>query len=152
MLRLWRRRWFLDVIIGLPLAFAIRQLFPDSAIRRNDATGLYTGVIQASAALAALAITAVAIVLALTQGPRLRALLRYHAAAVRVAMLWTVVANLSAVAIGIVGLSSDTTTDPVAMLRVLAVGIQFAALLAMLRLVWFFVSLLELNEVDQEAV
>ena len=96
-----------------------------------------------------LAITPIAIVLALTPGPRLRSLLRFQIKPVRGAMSWAVVSNLLAVAIGIVDLIIDSKDHADQPARWIMATFEFAALLAMVRLVWFFVSLLILDEVDQ---
>ncbi len=104
----------------------------------------------ASAALGTLAITPIAIVLALTPGRRLRSLLEHHVKMVRRAMAWTVLSNLAAVASGMGGLLLDSNDHPVALLRVSTVGLEAAALMAMARLVWLLVALLAVDEVDKD--
>jgi hypothetical protein len=145
----WRRRAGLDVPLGALLTALTDWLAPHSIFRSGDASALASGVIVASAALGALAITPVAIVLALTPGPRLRALMRSQVTKVRNAMSWAVVANLLAVAIGIADLVTDSSEHPEAVVRFALVTLEFAALLSMARLVWFFVSLLAIDEVDR---
>jgi outer membrane protease len=115
----------------------------------GDPSTLYLAVVTASAALGILALTPIAIVLALTPGPRLKALLDNKMDVVRQAMAWTVVANLLAVAIGIVGIASDEVMHAHLWMRVVATGAEFVSLMAMARLVWFFVALLRLSHVDQ---
>ncbi len=75
-------------------------------------------------------------------------MLRHQVGLVRRAMFWTVLTNLVAVALGTIGLASDSVTATLPSLRFLTVASELTALLAMLRLVWFFVALLSLHEVD----
>jgi hypothetical protein len=75
--------------------------------------------------------------------------MRSQVTKVRNAMSWAVVANLLAVAIGIADLVTDSSEHPEAVVRFALVTLEFAALLSMARLVWFFVSLLAIDEVDR---
>jgi len=145
----WRRHWWADVILGVVAATALRTA-PHTIIRVGDAGAVYAAVVAASAALGTLAITPIAIVLALTPGRRLRALLEHHVRSIRNAMAWTVLSNLAAVALGICGLVVDSAAHVVTPLRIGALALEAAALLAMARLVWFFVALLAVNEVDHD--
>ena len=148
----WRRHDQVDVGLGLVADAAIWLTTPHSVLRRGDASGLAGGVIVASAALAAMTLTPIAIVLALSPGPRLQALLRYHRATVRRSMAWAVMLNLTATGVGVLDLSVDSGTYPVLPLRWVVVSAEVAALFAMARLMWFFLSLLLLDEVDKTNV
>lgn len=138
-------------MIGCLGAGALRLLAPDGVISEGDATALFGAVVAASSALGTLAITPIAIVLALTPGPRLKALLSQHLTIVRVAMGWTVLCNLLAVAVGVIGLAADNGKNGDDAVRFLVVALEFASLLAMCRLVWFFLALLRLDDVDRSA-
>ncbi len=150
MVAFWRRHWWVDLLLGIASAVALRQASSFGLLRTGEANELYVAIASTSAALGTLAITPIAIVLALTPGPRLRALLAHHVAIVRRAMSWTVFANLLAVATSLVGLAVDVEGHPVLWLRASALSFEGAALLAMARLVWFFVAMLVVDEVDKD--
>lgn len=147
----WRRQWWLDLFLGLGAATLLYRAVDGGALQGGDAVALYGAVVGASAALGTLALTPVAIVLALTPGPRLHALMAHHLATVRRAMTWTVMASLAALALGVVGLAVDSATAQHGGLRLAAVSAQFASILAMARLVWFFLALLTVEELDRES-
>jgi hypothetical protein len=147
----WRRHPALDLPMGLGFAALTDWLAPHSIFGTGDTSALASGVIVASAALGALAVTPIAIVLALTPGPRLRALMGYQLAKVRSAMSWAVIANLLAVVGGVLDLITDSSASPEPPLRWAIVSLEFAALLSMVRLVWFFVSLMVVDEADRSS-
>jgi hypothetical protein len=151
MLGFWRRHWWADVLLGLAAVLMLWHFLDRGLLHGGDAGSLFVVVSTASAALGTLAITPIAIVLALTPGPRLRALLDHQVAVVRRAMVWTVFANLLTVAIGVVGISTDDRVHVEVPVRVLALTFEASSLLAMARLVWFFAALLRLDDVDKAA-
>jgi hypothetical protein len=141
----------MDIIVGLACSALIWVAWTDSILQVGDPTSMYLAIVTASAALGTLAITPIAIVLALTPGPRLKALLAHHIALVRTAMAWTVLSNLCAVAVALTGLVIDSETDALSWLRATAFALELAALCAMGRLVWFFTALLTVDELDRTA-
>lgn len=145
----WRRLTVLDLPLGGIACGILGLTFPHTIFSHGDATALASGVIVASAALGALAITPIAIVLALTPGPRLQALMKSHLGRVRQSMSWAVVVNLLSLTMGIIDLVVDSASHPETVIRWLVVGAEFASLLAMARLVWFFVSLLSVDSTDR---
>lgn len=68
---------------------------------------------------------------------------------VRAAMSWAVVVNLLAVSGGVIDLVTDSSDHPEELVRWTLVTLEFAALLSMARLVWFFVSLLVVDDTDK---
>lgn len=120
-------------------------------LHQGDASTLAGGAITASVALAAMTLTPMAIVLALSPGPRLQSLLRFHRQTVRRSMGWAVALNLVATCAGLLDLIVDTNKDPILWVRWAMVSGEVAALLATARLMWFFLSLLLIDEVDKTA-
>jgi len=146
----WRRNWWCDLLIGAAGSVVVWWAGgPGDVLHKGDPSSLYLAVVTASAALGILALTPIAIVLALTPGPRLKALLDNQMDLLRRAMTWTVMANLLAIAIGVLGLALDGTDQGRGWLRIAALGAEFVSLLSMARLVWFFAALLRLSHVDQ---
>jgi hypothetical protein len=150
--KFWRKYWWCDVVLGGSAGFLTWRLGGRGVLHVGDPSTLYLVVVTASVGLGILALTPIAIVLALAPGPRLRALLDNQMDIVRRAMTWTVMANLLAIAIAVLGVATDEKVHSVLWLRVVATGGEFVSLLAMARLVWFFVALLRLSHVDETVV
>ena len=140
MTKFWRQHLWMDLVVGLLAALIAFVVTDHGTLHTGDATNLYIAVVSASAALGAFAVTPIAIVLALTPGPRLKALLNHQMDQMRRAMGWTVAINLIAIAVGLIGIAIDSADHAYGPLRFLALAIELAALLAVSRLVWFFVT------------
>jgi hypothetical protein len=148
MIGIWRRRLWLDLVLGAIISGVAELVSPKGLLHSGDPGSLYIAAVTSSAAFGAFAVTPIAIVLALAPGPRLKALLNTQMDAVRRAMAWAVILNVVAVGIGVFGIAVDSNQDPEAWLRYISFALELAGLLAVARLVWFFVSLLHLQRID----
>ncbi len=146
----WRKHWWFDILLGATGALLLDLAFRNTLLTGNVSI-FFLAVVTASAALGALAITPIAIILALTPGPRLKSLMKHHVDMIRHAMSWTVFANLFTVLIGILGISTNSSSITQHPIGVAALIAEFSALLAMGRLVWFFVALLRVNGADRSS-
>jgi hypothetical protein len=144
-----RRQKLIDAAATIALVGALCLAAPDdSVLFAGDATTLYGTVTGAGSAIAALALTPIAIVLGLSSGERLRALLRQHNGELRTTSTRAVAANLFAAALGVIGLVIDNSTTTLWWLRLLAVTVLLFGFLAVLRLARAFASVLEVHAKD----
>lgn len=152
----WSAHVWVDLVAGgvVASAYWIWRLADGEAIVVLDGDGratLYTALAGIAAALLAFGITPVAIVLALTPGPRLSALLKYHGEAVRrtlMAALWSLVSFL---VVSVAALAGDTGARDVAWLRYLLLAVAVQALLSILRLLQTFSLLLRDINIDRRS-
>jgi uncharacterized Tic20 family protein len=145
-IKLWSRHSFVTSLLlaSSASAFLIVLANPNSSLRNGNGATLYTAVITAAAALAALGVIPISIILGLSS-PRVMMLKREKSHLLRRTVKNAVFWHLSTIVIAVISLALDSTAQPLVPGRIAVVVTLVLGVEATVRIVIEFLAMLKLD-------